>query len=566
MRALLRALKGDVDVLTARKWLLRGIGLVLLALMSFPLVVFVRVFDGSPAQIAFAGGYLLVYAALFALVVGLWRRTHEVLIARWQKTPLLLVSLIAPWLWLAVYELLLFRRPVNLMLIFNLAALLWSLMVAVTIPNPNLSKALAFLIVFLIGLGLITPGFVSYSHTMYNRWLQFDSLPDDSLDVVYVGNSHALNTFQPRVIDNLLGIHSYTAGTTSSGTQIVYHQVREVLESQSPAVIVFETLPLEVDETSLAFRMFGFLLPLHGVPALEATVDMFDPTEYQYVAIPLMYFHTGWQDGPLALVKRGVIAYVYETLSLLRVDSNALIHALGIDEGETSDEQGGLLLRITVPPGDFDTEAPRRTISAENAAYFERLMALCESAGVELLPVQAPVLDTPAIVTPPMAEFMAAHHLDFHDLNALDFKRIHFNDTRHLNIFGGMLASVHTAQLLSERLGIPIDEVALAQYRAILVRDLAIELEGDTITYRLVMVEAGSPDAEFRWHVTDEMGNVLADVDYAARPEVTFTLPAEGKYIIDVTIRNRLNPEVNASALLTERYDPASPAPEAGGG
>jgi hypothetical protein len=36
MRALLRALKGDVDVLTARKWLLRGIGLVLLALMSFP--------------------------------------------------------------------------------------------------------------------------------------------------------------------------------------------------------------------------------------------------------------------------------------------------------------------------------------------------------------------------------------------------------------------------------------------------------------------------------------------------------------------------------------------------
>jgi hypothetical protein len=205
----------------------------------------------------------------------------------------------------------------------------------------NLSKALAFLIVFLIGLALITPGFISYSHTMYTRWLEFDSLPDDSLDVVYVGNSHALNTFQPRVIDNLLGIHSYTAGTTSSGAQIVYHQVREVLESQSPDVIVFETLPLEVDETSLAFRMFGFLLPLHGVPALEATVDMFDPTEYQYVAIPLMYFHTGWQDGPLALVKRGVIAYVYEALSLLRVDSNALIHALGIDEGETSTNRAG---------------------------------------------------------------------------------------------------------------------------------------------------------------------------------------------------------------------------------
>jgi hypothetical protein len=67
--------------------------------------------------------------------VGLWRRTYEALLARWQKTPVLLVSLIAPWLWLAVYELLLFRRPVNLMLIFNLAALLWSLMVAVTIPN-----------------------------------------------------------------------------------------------------------------------------------------------------------------------------------------------------------------------------------------------------------------------------------------------------------------------------------------------------------------------------------------------------------------------------------------------
>jgi hypothetical protein len=32
-----------------------------------------------------------------------------------------------------------------------------------------------------------------------------------------------------------------------------------------------------------------------------------------------------------------------------------------------------------------------------------------------------------------------------------------------------------------------------------------------------------------------------------------------------VAVRNRFNPEVNASALLTERYDPAFQASEAGG-
>ena len=556
MSLLRQALNGSMDVLTARQWTHRIVGLILLAIMSAPLVVFVRAFDGSLAQVVFIGGYLLMYAGLLGLGVGLWRPRYAALLARWQRTPVLLLSLIVPWLALVIYEFLLLRRPIDLLFIFNLAALVWSLMVVVAIPNLNLAKAASFTIVFLICLMLITPAFVSYSHTIFSRWIQFDDLPDNSLDVIYVGNSHAFYAFQPRVIDDLLGIHSYTLGTSSSETKIVYEQLREALLSQTPDVVVFETLPLEVDDAPLAMREFGYLLPLHGVPAVEATFNLFSPAEYQYAIMPLLYFHTNWQEGPLSVLKRGAVAMAYETLSMIHVDPNTVIHALGLNEGETSDEQGALLTAITVAPEDYGTQVQQRAISDVNRDYFDRIVRMCEAAGVELVLVRAPILDKAVIAPPPFADLAASYGLDYHDYNDFEFNRINFYDKRHVNILGGLRTSFYTAQVLSDKLGIPFDETAYTQYQAILVKDLAVTLDGDMLTYRLLMVD-DSPDAEFRWHVTDAQGNVLADEDFAPQPSVTFPLPAEGDYQIALEIRNRVNPALNASALLTERYDPS---------
>ena len=196
-------------------------------------------------------------------------------------------------------------------------------------------------------------------------------------------------------------------------------------------------------------------------------------------------------------------------------------------------------------------------MSTVNRDYFNRIVQLCEDAGIDLVLVRSPILDKAVVAPPPFAELAASYGLEYHDFNDFEFNRINFFDKRHVNILGGLRTSFYTAQILSDRLGIPFNETAYAQYQSILVKDLAVTLDGDMLTYRLVMVEQDSPDAEFRWHVTDAQGNILADEDFAPQPSVTFPLPAEGDYQIALEIRNRVNPAVNASALLTERYDPS---------
>ena len=77
--------------------------------------------------------------------------------------------------------------------------------------------------------------------TDYKRaWDEFYSVPEDSLDLVFIGSSHAYCTFDPQLIDEKLGTNSFNFGSPLQFPDSSYHVFKEVLKYQKPETLVYE--------------------------------------------------------------------------------------------------------------------------------------------------------------------------------------------------------------------------------------------------------------------------------------------------------------------------------------
>ena len=78
-----------------------------------------------------------------------------------------------------------------------------------------------------------------------NFWPFFyKEIPENSLDIVYMGNSHSKTTFIPEIIDNLLGTKSTHVNTSGESIYQTVYEYQEVLHYQSHGLVVLETYPI----------------------------------------------------------------------------------------------------------------------------------------------------------------------------------------------------------------------------------------------------------------------------------------------------------------------------------
>ncbi|MEO9502334.1 MAG: hypothetical protein ABJN73_07955 [Nonlabens ulvanivorans] len=69
----------------------------------------------------------------------------------------------------------------------------------------------------------------------------FYELEDNSIDVVFLGSSHAFCTFNPAIFYKENGIKGYVFASNEQPLWLSYHYLIEVLKTQKPEVIVLET-------------------------------------------------------------------------------------------------------------------------------------------------------------------------------------------------------------------------------------------------------------------------------------------------------------------------------------
>lgn len=69
----------------------------------------------------------------------------------------------------------------------------------------------------------------------------FHNLPEDSMDVIVLGSSHAQYSFSPTFFYEDTGLYAYTLGSACQPLEVSYQMLREALKTQSPKLVILET-------------------------------------------------------------------------------------------------------------------------------------------------------------------------------------------------------------------------------------------------------------------------------------------------------------------------------------
>lgn len=116
--------------------------------------------------------------------------------------------------------------------------------------NIYLKRILAFILalVALYGAASVTAYALDSSYDTRNgtqkvvacQLADFYALPEDSLDLVILGSSHAMCSYDPYAIEKNLGLNAYNLGTALQQPDTAYYLLKEVLKTQKPKYLIYD--------------------------------------------------------------------------------------------------------------------------------------------------------------------------------------------------------------------------------------------------------------------------------------------------------------------------------------
>ncbi len=225
--------------------------------------------------------------------------------------------------------------------------------------------------------------------------------PDNSLDVLFFGDSESYAAFSPRHLYSKYGYTSYVCGTAAQKVCDTYAILKDVFETQSPKVIVLET--------NCLFR---------DLKSKEENPDLV--MNYLTDTLPVFANHTAWKKAARKLLPKS--------------------------RDERRRKQKGFIVRKNVIPykgGKYMKKTKKKkTVKKDISSYLEQIITLCEENQAELLLVSTP--------SPKnwnykkhngVKEWADSHSIDYIDLNLDKGIKINWNkDTKdggdHLNLNG----------------------------------------------------------------------------------------------------------------------------------
>lgn len=105
-------------------------------------------------------------------------------------------------------------------------------------------KFFSFLIIIIIIFTKLNSIFLSSS--LYSAWSIYEDISENSIDVLFLGNSRLFNTIQPKVINQTLGTNSFVLGIPNDSIQIMEIELQKILQTQSPNLIIIDKYSLEL--------------------------------------------------------------------------------------------------------------------------------------------------------------------------------------------------------------------------------------------------------------------------------------------------------------------------------
>ena len=276
----------------------------------------------------------------------------------------------------------------------------------------------------------------------------FYSLKKNSIDVLFLGSSHAVNGFNPQELYNQYQITSYNLGCEQQNLVTSYYWLKEALKYQNPKVVVLDTyflFPYDDNQRIMNFdepylrKSFDYMRWSENKLNAVRDICRIDP-EQSAVSYFLsnIRFHSRWNDLDRDdfSYKEREKKYILKGLGMLSIHCNNNSYH-GIDISESVNREPML-----------DTMVP----------YLEKIYNLCREQNIELLLVKTPSQYSTVEQHNTIQDYADERQIRFIDLNEMSVMQemqYNFHDDNghgeHANIWGSIKIAQYLGKVLQEK-------------------------------------------------------------------------------------------------------------------
>ena len=389
--------------------------------------------------------------------------------------------------------------------------------------HPPYLRYLAFWLTALLLFCLLQVFFLPRGEVL--RWRTFYAVPQDTIDVVFLGTSHAYHSFNPEVIDEIIPIRSHSLGIPGDSIQTTYHEIQSILRRQQPKLILIDGFSLFMSHWLDGPYVFRFLNSSFDPATMLSAVDILFKNDYLWWNyFPMSRNHTDWQN-PEKLLKNPFSNTPPEYAE------NPKGHA-PLTTIITDADYASIPMEEFLPLPDHYLEYLQKVIDTSRAENFDLVFADTLWRGFS-----NPVYD----LYDRSAELrlLSKENIDYYDFRtyplAYGWQQLHMYDRDHPSEFGSLIISVKTAQLLAERLQLPLDEEALAYYQNFFFTGHTVTSTRGQTTFTLIPENPSAP-LLYRWRLMDAAMQPLQSLPAGSDPAFSFAAPSAGTYYVGVAI------------------------------
>lgn len=303
----------------------------------------------------------------------------------------------------------------------------------------KLSSCFAFLLVF----SLL---FICVNHILRPKkeveWLNgFYALPENTLDVIFLGSSHLFRDINPGVLEDEYGISSYCLAAPAQPVWNSYYYLVECLKTQTPQIVVLECYMtiygeeyMEEHPEQIYASYIGMRLSKNKLDALEvAPKGMRADLLLGFPTYHNRYNQLTAEDfslSPTPVLDRGYEA-VYDVMPQVR--------------------------------GEVSTITQRQALPAKSAEYVRKIIDLAHQNNIKVILMLSPVPQWYLELIQPfmhdieeIAAETGCRHINFNDSlydEAFDYET-NYSDPQHMNVYGSARLSALLGDIMREEYGL----------------------------------------------------------------------------------------------------------------
>lgn len=372
-------------------------------------------------------------------------------------------------------------------------------------------------------------GLLNSAASMANQgWKDFYKLPRNTLDIVYMGNSHNYQTFQPQIVDDLLSTNSYVLGTSGENIVVSYFELKELLKYQKPKAVLLETFTLDFADVIVPVFIYQFI-DANRIDFNRLKLQLkYYPLNELYNYFPILRLRIDW-NNPKSFTE-GFKSYLFQSNS------------------EIDSKRGFITNYLVITPDKYQEARTKPSTASDysnekNLVYLDKFVTLCKENDIELFFSVVPPLSVSGEAFKYYVPFDYQSYATEKNIKVLrvdtsNFIDLDYYDATHVSIFGSVLSSVQIAEKISEQMGLAIDEKKLNNYQAYTFSEYSISNSGNSFSFSILPIDQKVP-FEYQYFIKR---STTDNEDYSSNQEgsnrILFEVPSPGEYIIEAKIRN----------------------------